>query len=65
MNSPESTSLDNAYDMRNTSEFIKLNDNAYFDRPSCVASVINEQKGKNMFIICHFKIRTKKTQSKS
>ena len=43
MNSPESSSLDTAYDMRSTSEFIKLNDNAYFDRPSCVASVINEQ----------------------
>tara|TARA_Y100001978_G_scaffold203510_1_gene230267 strand:- start:18840 stop:25616 length:6777 start_codon:yes stop_codon:yes gene_type:complete len=50
MNSPEfelsdtSTHLDTAYAMRTTSNFIKLNDNAYFDRPSIVASKVNEEE---------------------
>ena len=49
MNSPEydindtTTHFDTAYSLRNTSNFIKLNDNAYFDRPSVVSSLINEQ----------------------
>ena len=30
--------------MRNTSNFIKLNDNAYFDRPSVIASKINQEQ---------------------
>ena len=44
MSSPEDTNLDADYVLRNTSNFIKLNDNAYFDRPSVVASKINQEQ---------------------
>ena len=42
-NSPESTSLDTTFTMRSTNDFITLNDNNFFERPSIVASSINEQ----------------------
>ena len=42
MNSPESDQLDSAYVMRSTNDFITLNDNNFFERPSVVASTINE-----------------------
>ena len=42
MNSPESSSLDTAYLMRSTNDFITLNDNNFFERPSIIASSINE-----------------------
>ena len=48
-NSPEydsadsSTHLDTVYSLRTANDFIKLNDNVYFERPSLVASPINEQ----------------------
>ena len=43
-NSPESTSLDTTYTLRDTNDFITLNDNNFFERPSIVASSINEQE---------------------
>jgi hypothetical protein len=43
-NSPESTALDTTYTMRSTNDFITLNDNNYFERPSIIASSINEQE---------------------
>ena len=42
MNSPESTSLDTAYLMRSTNDFITLNDNNFFERPCVIASSVNE-----------------------
>ena len=42
-NSPESTSLDTTFTMRSTNDFITLNDNNFFERPSIIASSINEQ----------------------
>ena len=36
-------SLDTAYTRRTSTNFVKLNDNVYFDKPSVVASPINEQ----------------------
>ena len=42
MNSPESSSLDTAYLMRSTNDFITLNDNNFFERPSVIASSVNE-----------------------
>tara|TARA_B100001113_G_C20972626_1_gene562500 strand:- start:134 stop:874 length:741 start_codon:yes stop_codon:yes gene_type:complete len=42
MNSPESDQLDSAYVMRSTNDFITLNDNNFFERPSVIASTINE-----------------------
>ena len=43
-NSPESSSLDTTYTLRSTNDFITLNDNNYFERPSIVSSSINEQE---------------------
>ena len=42
-NSPSDTNLDTRYSKRISNDFIKLNDNAYFSRPSTVASAVNEQ----------------------
>ena len=42
-NSPESSSLDTTFTMRTTNDFITLNDNNFFERPSIIASSINEQ----------------------
>ena len=42
-NSPESTSLDTTFTMRTTNDFVTLNDNNFFERPSIIASSINEQ----------------------
>ena len=46
MNAPDmlSSELDSAYVMRSTNDFITLNDNVFFERPSCIASSINEQE---------------------
>ena len=43
-NSPESIALDSTYTLRSTNDFITLNDNNYFERPSIIASSINEQE---------------------
>jgi len=43
-NSPESSSLDTTYTLRSTNDFITLNDNNYFERPSIISSSINEQE---------------------
>ena len=47
MNAPDmlSSELDSAYVMRSTNDFITLNDNVFFERPSCIASSINERSG--------------------
>ena len=42
MNSPEGYSSGTAYNKNNTSKFITLNDNVFFDSPSVVASPLNE-----------------------
>jgi hypothetical protein len=42
-NSPESKLLDTTYTMRSTNDFITLNDNNYFERPSIISSSINEK----------------------
>jgi hypothetical protein len=43
MSSPEGVISGTAYTKRTGSEFITLNDNAFFDSPSIVASTVNEQ----------------------
>jgi hypothetical protein len=42
MNSPEGYSNGTAYTKNNTSKFVTLNDNVFFDSPSVIASPINE-----------------------
>ena len=43
-NSPEDSNLDSTYTLRSTNDFITLNDNNYFERPSIISSSINEQE---------------------
>lgn len=53
-------SLDSAYTRRTSTDFIKLNDNAYFNRPSIIASPINEQNemGNNKSFECLIQLRS-------
>jgi hypothetical protein len=43
-NSPEDNNLDSTFTLRSKNEFITLNDNNYFERPSIIASSINESE---------------------
>ena len=60
MGSPEDSNLDTAYSRRTSSNFIKLNDNVYFERPSVIASVVNEENnmGNTKSFNCLLQLRS-------